>query len=161
MIVHIGEGPESGQMWTQGQTKQDDYPEEAWKDCPHTSDLNHPQGLRLSLSLPPLIHPCLPNPGPPALSLHISSLLIHTLFASLLSVSAIFFFFPEALGLGIYSKPAGPRGPVVRVQHSTPTANNITSRPLEWLWLLFKNKKKRKKKENYKLVRMWRNCALQ
>ena len=92
MIVHIGEGPESGQMWTQGQTKQDDYPEEAWKDCPHTSDLNHPQGLRLSLSLPPLIHPCPPNPGPPALSLHISSLLIHTLFASLLSVSAIFFF---------------------------------------------------------------------
>ena len=38
-------------MWTQGQTKQDDWPEEAWKDCPHTSDLNDLQTMHGSLPL--------------------------------------------------------------------------------------------------------------
>ena len=57
-----GEGPELGQMWAQVQTKQDDWPEEAWKNCPHTSDLNDLQSmcyplplllfLSLSVSLP-------------------------------------------------------------------------------------------------------------
>ena len=34
MHAHTGEGPEPGQMWTQGQTEQDDLLEEAGKDCP-------------------------------------------------------------------------------------------------------------------------------
>ena len=42
---------ESGQMWAQGQTKQDDGPEEAWKDCSHTGDLNHLQSMCHSLPL--------------------------------------------------------------------------------------------------------------
>lgn len=32
--VCTGKGPESGQRWAQGQTAQDDWPEEAQKDCP-------------------------------------------------------------------------------------------------------------------------------
>ena len=86
-----GEGPESGQMWTQDQTKHDDWPEETQKACPRTSDLNHLQSMcpsfLLSLSL------CLPTP--PSLymlSLRIYSLWINILFASLLSVSLPSFF---------------------------------------------------------------------
>lgn len=32
--AHTGEGPQPGQMWTQGQTKQGDWPGEAQKDHP-------------------------------------------------------------------------------------------------------------------------------
>ena len=51
MHIHTVEGPESGQMWAQGQTKQDDWPEEAWKDCCQTSDLNDLQSMGCSLPL--------------------------------------------------------------------------------------------------------------
>ena len=41
MCVHTGKDPEPDQIWTQSQTKQDDWPEETQKNCPHISDLIH------------------------------------------------------------------------------------------------------------------------
>ena len=48
--MRTGQGPESGQIWTQSQTKQDDQREVTGKDCPHASALNHLQGLCRSFS---------------------------------------------------------------------------------------------------------------
>ena len=84
--MHTGEGPALGQIWTQGQTKQDDWPGEPWKHWPHTSHRNHLQStwhflsFLLSVSLPP-------TPACSSLSRHTLPLLINTLFTSLLSVS--------------------------------------------------------------------------
>ena len=89
--MHKGEGPELGQIWTQGQTKQDDWPGEPWKHWPHTSHRNHLQStwhflsFLLSVSLPP-------TPACSSLSRHTLPLLINTLFTSLLSVSLPNFF---------------------------------------------------------------------
>ena len=102
--VHTEEGPESGQIWTKGQIKQDDWPKKAQKDCQHASDSNHSQStchsffallLFLSVSVCLALHPT-PNWSPPLLSPHLSSLfflLINTLFASLSLFANFFFFF--------------------------------------------------------------------
>ena len=45
--------------------KQDDWPEGAWKDCPHTSDLNHRQSMYHSLSLSLFLFAPTPAPTPP------------------------------------------------------------------------------------------------
>lgn len=79
-----GKGPESDQTWAQGETGQDDWPEEAWPKRGELSSSLALAGLSLCLPLPPT-----PTQSLPVLSPHhlLSSLPINTLFASLLSVS--------------------------------------------------------------------------
>ena len=114
-------------MWAQGQMKQDDWPEEARKDIPHTRDLNH---LWSTVALPPsttgaslcFLHTCL-----------LSSLLINTLFASLFSVSLPNFF----------SKGAriGDLHQVVSVQHTHPRATGVHNDMINVNYVVFNEKK--------------------
>ena len=58
--------------------KQDDWPPEAWKNCPHVSDLNYHK--RATLSLPTCV----------CLFTHTFILLINTVLILLLSLSFLF-----------------------------------------------------------------------
>ena len=106
--MHTEKGPESGQIWTQGQTKQDDWPEEAKKNHPHISDSTTPKHVALSVSV---------SLSPPMLSLskHFTCLTTFSLFAE-------FFFQRDKTGdLHQAVKPADPCGLLVRIQRSHPT----------------------------------------
>ena len=132
--MHTGEGPESDQRWTQSQTKQNDWPEETQKNCPHTSDLNTPKGHSIPLSL-----------SLPMLSLHISFLLINMLLASLLLISLLSFFFkadkrwspaPSHLSLAVYwlgfTDPTQVQS-LVRELRSPFKLLHATATPLPWV----------------------------
>lgn len=87
MHLHTEEGPESGQIWAQGQMKQDYWPEETQKDCPHTKDLNHSLPLLLfCLSLSPSTPITTIGESLSVLSPIFCLFSLNTLFASLLSV---------------------------------------------------------------------------
>ena len=122
--THTGEGPESGQS----QMKQDDWPEEVWKDCPHTSlERLPPYNLQSTCcSLPLLLFsllvflslhlPLSPTPEPACVSPHLSFLfsLNNHLFASLPSISLL-----NSFSRGTSS---GDLHQVVKVQCSHPIA---------------------------------------
>ena len=127
MLAHTGKGLESGQMWVQGQTKQDDWPEEAQKDCPHISDLNDVQSmshsfssLALSVCLSLFSHHSPHHGSLPMLSPHLASL-------SSLLINTYLPHYPQSLlNSSFKGTCSGNLHQAVRAQHShyAPTWDN-------------------------------------
>ena len=115
------EGPQSGQIWAQGQTEQDDWPEEAWKDIPHTRNLKDLQTMCCSLPfllfLSATPHPYCHKPACAFITCIIS--LNNTYFASPPSVSLLNSFFKGT--------SPGDLGQMLSVQcsHSTATREHF------------------------------------
>ena len=120
MHAHTGEGHEL----SQSQMKQDDWSEEAQKDCLHTSDLNDLQSM--CHSLPILLFLCLSLPLSFSFSLPPPVFLsfFHTYLLSLLLNKYLFASWPSASLQNSFSKGTSSRDlpQVVRVQCSHPTA---------------------------------------
>lgn len=135
MHAHTGEGHEL----SQNQMKQDDWSEEAQKDCLHTSDLNDLQSMCHSLPLSLL------------LLVFVSVSLFLSTRSTLSPEPACAFFIPISISLSSLNKPlfaslpsvslqnsfskgtsSGDLHQVIRVQHPHPTATPEHYQLLAW-----------------------------